>query len=180
MLVAKQKRKENIAEYILYLYQIEDMIRAMQFDLNRIELQLVAGYKADEKTSVEIADWYRNLVIMMEKEGLRENGHLQFLKNLITDVNDFHLNLMETGIDSAYTHNFNSVAMIVSELKEKNPDSLGDFDLGITAIYGFLLLKMQQKDISVGTTDAIKKISYWLANLSRLYKDFESGDFSFE
>ena len=51
MLVAKQKRKENISEYILYLYQIEDMIRAMQFDMNRIELQLIPEYKVDEKKS---------------------------------------------------------------------------------------------------------------------------------
>jgi len=180
MLVAKQKRKENISEYILYLYQIEDMIRAMQFDMNRIELQLIPEYKVDEKKSKEITDWYSNLVIMMEKEGLHEKGHLQFLKNLIADVNDFHLNLMETGIDPAYTHSFNTVAGIVLELKEKNPDSHGDFELGITAIYGFLLLKMQQKEVSGGTTDAIKKISSWLSNLSRLYKDFESGDFSFE
>ena len=180
MLVAKQKRKENIAEYILYLYQIEDMIRAMHFDMNRIELQLVPAYKVDEKTAKEITDWYRNLVIMMEKEGLRENGHLRFLANLIADVNDFHLKLMETGIDYAYTNNFNTVAGIVAELKQKNPDAQGDFELGITTIYGFLLLKMQQKEVSDGTTDAIKKISNWLANLSKLYRDFESGDFSFE
>ncbi len=52
-------------------------------------------------------------------------------------------------------------------------------DLGITAIYGFLLLKMQQKTISIDTTEAIKRISSWLGSLSKLYKDFESGDFEF-
>ena len=36
MLVAQQKLKENIAEYILYMYQIEDVIRAYQFDLDSI------------------------------------------------------------------------------------------------------------------------------------------------
>ena len=36
MLIAQQKLKENIAEYILYMYQIEDVIRAYQFDLDSI------------------------------------------------------------------------------------------------------------------------------------------------
>ena len=36
MIVAEQKRKENVAEYILYMWQIEDTIRALDFDLTRI------------------------------------------------------------------------------------------------------------------------------------------------
>ena len=50
MLVAKQKRKENIAEYILYLYQVEDLIRAFQLDMDIIENQLVSRYDAGEET----------------------------------------------------------------------------------------------------------------------------------
>ena len=33
MIIAQQKLKENIAEYILYMYQIEDVVRAYHFDL---------------------------------------------------------------------------------------------------------------------------------------------------
>ena len=38
MIVAKQKRKENIAEYLLYMWQVEDLIRANQFDLSLIHI----------------------------------------------------------------------------------------------------------------------------------------------
>ena len=31
MYIAQSKRKENIAEYILYLWQLEDLLRALQF-----------------------------------------------------------------------------------------------------------------------------------------------------
>ena len=34
MIVAKQKRKEKIAEYLLYMWQVEDLIRANQFDID--------------------------------------------------------------------------------------------------------------------------------------------------
>ncbi len=179
MLVAKQKRKENIAEYILYLYQVEDLIRAFKFDMSLIEEKLVSNYVADETTSKAIADWYKNLVVMMEKEKIQEKGHLQFITNLISDVNDFHLKLMETQEDKMYVQAYKLVAGLVEELKQKNSEAKNDVDLGITAIYGFLLLKMQQKQISIDTTEAIKRISAWLSALSKLYKDFENGDFEF-
>ena len=176
MLIAKQKRKENIAEYILYLYQIEDLIRAFKLDMNLIETQLVEKYDVDENTSKEITDWYSNLVIMMDKEGKREQGHLQFLTNLINDVDQLHLKFMETGVDKMYVNTFHSVAGLITELKQKNKEAKNDVDLAITAIYGFLLLKIQQKSISAETTDAIKRISNWLSYLSKLYKQFEEGD----
>jgi hypothetical protein len=37
MITASQKRKENIAEYLLYMWQIEDIIRANGLDLAKIE-----------------------------------------------------------------------------------------------------------------------------------------------
>ena len=147
MLIAKQKRKENIAEYILYLYQVEDMIRAFQFNMNLIQEKLVANYQTNEETSDEITEWYNNLVVMMEKEGIRENGHLQFLTNLISDINEFHMKLMEFGTEKVYVQNFKSVAGIITELKQKNKIAKNDIQLGLDTVYGFLLLRMKKAKI---------------------------------
>jgi hypothetical protein len=176
MLVAKQKRKENIAEYILYLYQVEDLIRAFQFDIGLIEKQLVSSYRADKKTSGEIVEWYKNLVLMMEKERIEKQGHLQFLLNLINELDQFHLKLMETQVDGVYVNTFQVVAGLVTELKQKNPSAENDVQLTLDAVYGYLLLKMQQKEVSGETTDAVQRLSQWLSALSKLYKDFETGD----
>ena len=176
MLTAKQKRKENIVEYILYLYQVEDLIRAFQLNIVSIEKQLVSQYKADEKTRGEIVDWYKNLVLMMEKEAIQEKGHFQFLKNLVNDLNEFHLKLMETGINNEYSSEFRSVSGLITELNLKGNAVKNDLEISIEAIYGFLLLKIQQKEITAETTEAIKRLSAWLSLLSKLYKDFESGD----
>ena len=176
MQVAKQKRKENIAEYILYLYQVEDLIRAFQFDINLIQKNLVVNYQADEKTSAEITDWYNNLVLMMEKEGIREKGHLQFLTNLIADLNEFHIKLMELGTEKVYVQNFKSIAGLIAELKQKNKIAKNDIQLGLDTVYGFLLLRMKKAKISTETENAVKQLSQWLGNLSKLYKDFELGE----
>ena len=175
MLVAKQKRKENIAEYILYLYQVEDLIRAFQFDMNLIQEKLITNYQADEKTSAEITEWYNNLVLMMEKERIKEKGHLQFLTNLIGDINEFHIKLMNTGTEKNYVQNFKSVSGLITELKQKNRSANNDIQLGLDTVYGFLLLKMKKAEISDGTINAVKQLSQWLGVLSKLYKDFEAG-----
>ena len=180
MLVAKQKRKENIAEYILYLYQIEDLIRAFRFDIQLIEEKLVAAYKTDKKTKAEISDWYSNLVAMMQKEQITEKGHLQFLSNLIDDLNEFHLKLMQTGKSVQYVNVFQAISGLLTELKQKNSTARNDIHLALDTIYGFLILKMKRAEISAGTMEAIKRLGQWLGSLSNLYKDYESGALDFE
>ena len=42
MIIARQKRKENIAEYLLYMWQVEDLIRANKFDMDSINRTVIA------------------------------------------------------------------------------------------------------------------------------------------
>ena len=41
MFTASQKRKENIAEYLIYMWHIEDVIRAYGLDMDRIKHELI-------------------------------------------------------------------------------------------------------------------------------------------
>jgi hypothetical protein len=179
MLVANKKRKENIVEYILYLYQIENLIRAFNMDIELIKIRLIPSYQVDDKTKTEIIDWYSNLVSMMEKEGIQKEGHLQFLKNLIADVNEFHIKLLAAESDNLYPQIFHSVAGLLNELKEKSSNEKNDIEICLDTIYGFLLLKMQNKKITTQTEDAVKRLSSWMSALSKLYKDYESGELDF-
>ena len=48
MIIASQKRKENIAEYLLYMWQIEDIIRAYKLDIDTIDEQIVSKYNVPD------------------------------------------------------------------------------------------------------------------------------------
>ncbi len=58
MIIASQKRKENIAEYLLYMWQIEDIIRANGLDLDKIKANVIGHFPADQETLDRMAEWY--------------------------------------------------------------------------------------------------------------------------
>ena len=62
MIIARQKRKENIAEYLLYMWQVEDLIRANKFDMDSINRTVIAHYDQPEEVKKEIAQWYEELI----------------------------------------------------------------------------------------------------------------------
>lgn len=177
MFVARKKRKENIAEYILYMFQVEDLIRAFKFDMKLIEEQLVSRYDVDDNQYDEIVGWYANLVAMMIKEGAADAGHMQFLTNLINDLNEFHLKVIKEQASPEYIGFFNSNIGLINEFRLKGNASANDVEICLNGIYGYLLLKIQNKDISEGTEQAVKQFGKLMGLLSAMYKKYEEGDF---
>ena len=74
MIIARRKRKENIAEYLLYMWQVEDLIRANNFDMDSIRRTVVDRYDQPDDIKEEIAKWYEELIEMMRSEGVMEKG----------------------------------------------------------------------------------------------------------
>ena len=49
MIIAEQKYKENIIEYIIYIRQIQDIIRLANCDIEEINKLIIDQYKTSEK-----------------------------------------------------------------------------------------------------------------------------------
>jgi hypothetical protein len=179
MIVAQEKRKTNIAEYIIYLWQIEDMIRALKFDIERIEEVLINHYDVDEKQKGEIRYWYQNLVVMMQKEQIQQSGHLQFIVNLTDELNRFHLLLIQKNIDPSYSSLY-TVLPDLELIRQKSGLNHNDVELSLNTLYLILMLKMRKQEISEGTQQAVWKFGNFLGNLSNLFKAWESGDLDVE
>ena len=68
---------------------------------------------------------------------------------------------------------------LIAELKLKNPDAISEVQVAIDGVYGYLLLKIKQQDISSQTQEALKRLSQWLSYLSQRFKEYESGNVEF-
>lgn len=180
MIIAQAKRKTNIAEYILYMWQVEDSLRACSFDPVKIEEQLVRRFEADEKTSQQIANWYQNLAVAMEKEHIQQKGHLQSLVNVVNDLNEFHLKMIQTQADEQYVQlyrqNRESIAEFVSR---SNGAEHHEVEACLNALYGMLLLKLRHAEISPSTQKTVEGFGKMIGHLSARYIQFENDEFEF-
>ena len=94
MYTASEKKRENIAEYLLYMWQIEDLIRAYDLDLDRIEHEIIDKYTGlDSEGRKALYEWYESLIDMMRREGVEKKGHLQINQNVIIALDDLHRRL---------------------------------------------------------------------------------------
>ena len=95
MIIAEQKRKENIAEYLIYMYQVEDMIRANNLELDSIDRTLISKFDIPYRLKRDMREWYRSLIDMMHEEGKEESGHLKMLEVVSDRMHEMHHRILD-------------------------------------------------------------------------------------
>lgn len=170
MYIASQKRKTNIAEYLLYMWQIEDIIRANNLDISKIEKNVIDKYELDAAQRKEMTEWYESLIDMMRREDVTKSGHLQLNKNVIIQLVDLHQALLKDPKFQDYTAEFYKTLPYIVELRSKSGENkAGEIETCFNALYGMLMLRLQGKEISKDTENAIAQIAKFIALLA---KDF--------
>lgn len=171
MLIAQQKLKENIAEYILYMWRVEDVIRALKFDIEVIKTSIVLPQASDEKSVREITEWYESLINKMQLEKIAESGHLNDTQEKVQELNFLHFTLLQSIKDEDYMKHSESIQDDLGQFKEKSKlQSSSDVEICLHALNMKLLLKLQKKEISTETEEAFKGFAKLLALLSAKYK----------
>ena len=179
--IADKLRKENIAEYLIYMWQIEDLIRANNCDIDTIKTNVIATFHVDEREKEEITEWYGNLVDMMRTEGVKEKGHLQINKNILLELADLHANLLSTTRFPFYQAAYFKALPFIVELRNKNGQKEEpELETCFEALYGMMLLRLQKKPISPETTKAMEAISSFLSMLANYYDKDKKGELKLE
>ena len=170
MLIAREKRKSNVAEYILYMWQVEDMLRAMQMDIELVNRNVVSQFGGDDAARKEISDWYDNLIEMMRKE--------EVVKNMVNELTELHYHLLHNVQDMKYKQLFMMAANNLLDYRRKTnlPEEVSDVELALHALYGHLMLRLQKKEINSQTTMAMETFSRMLAYLALRYKEVEENE----
>lgn len=170
MYIASQKHKENIAEYLLYMWQIEDIIRANGLDIEKIEKNVIDKFQLDPAQKKEMLEWYESLIDMMRREDVEKSGHLQLNKNVIIQLTDLHLALLKDPRFPEYTAEFYKTLPYIVELRAKSGEKpAGEIETCFNALYGMLMLRLQSKEVTADTRQAITQISRFLALLTKDY-----------
>lgn len=181
MFIAHELRKTNIAEYLLYMWQVEDTIRAFDCSLSRIRREYISQFDYTDEQKDEELDWFGDLVTMMNQEGCRQGGHLQINKTTLQLLSELHAQLLQSPKFPFYSAAYYKVLPFIVELRNRgaNKDE-GEIETCMNALYGVMMLRLQKKDITPNTQHAVKEISTFIGMLSDYYKKDKEEGLKFE
>jgi len=146
-----RSKKDNIAEYILWLWQMEDYLRA---------------FPAQAEATEELHE----LNEMMHREGIVEQGHLQLADNALRELEELHAGLLDE--DAMYRAAIIRLQPSLNLLKAKTDrPTMSDIEACLTLLYQILLLRLQKRAISPETEYVQQQATKILQFLSRMYYD---------
>lgn len=180
MFIAQSKLQENVAEYILYMYQIEDLIRSFQFDLDKIMHEFVLPQLPDRSFETQYRQWYGDLIEQMKSQKIEEKGHLYLIQEVMIELSYLHNTLLNLANDKKYKAIYDTSLDHIEAFKEKsNLKDKNHIEIMFHALYMKFLLKLQKKEISSESEDAFDAMRIVIAYLTRAYHQMKRGELTF-
>ena len=181
MFIANELRKTNIAEYLLYMWQVEDTIRAFGCSISRIRREHIDRFEYTDEQKEEEVDWFGNLIRMMNTEGCREQGHLQINKVTLQQLQELHAQLLSSPKFPFYNAEYYKVLPYIVELRNRGASKdENEIETCLNSLYGVMLLRLQKKEVTPNTQHAVKEITTFIGMLSDYYKKDKEEGLKFE
>ena len=145
-----KSKQNNIAEYILYLWQMEDYLRA---------------FPQNAEATPELHD----LNEMMHREGIVEGGHLALANNALSELEDLHTTLLNE--DAMYRAAIIRLQPSLNLLKAKTDrPTMSDIEACLVLLYQIMMLRLQKKEITPETASVQQQATQVLTFLSKTYR----------
>lgn len=151
-----KSKKDNIAEYILYLWQLEDYLRA---------------FPDQAETTQELSE----LNAMMHREGVTQHGHIQLAANALSELEALDAELLNE--DAMYRAAVIRLQPSLNLLKAKTDrPTMSNIEACLTLLYQIMLLRLQKKEITPETASVQQQATALLQFLSRAYYNSDNKD----
>lgn len=174
MLIAEQKRKESISEYIIFMYQTEDLVRAYNFDLGEIYKYVIQHFPVEDNKKTRIRAWYRKVANQMKKESLEKSGHLKELNKLAKELSQFNLELLKS--DQSYRKIFDQAKLHINRHAAlSNSQVTNPIQVCLNGIYGLLILRLNGKPVDDSIKKGVRAFGDVLSYLSFKYQKRYNG-----
>lgn len=179
MFISENKKKNNIAEYVIYMWQIEAIIRSLHFDIDSIKHAIIEQAKIPEGQEGKLEQWYLSLIKKMKDQRIIEKGHLIEVREILDELQLLHDMLIDMIKDEKYIALYHNAKPNIVDLKQKSDKVYTDIETCFNGLYGILQLRLQQLDITEETKIAVDTFSALVAYLSKKYHEMKAGKLQF-
>lgn len=168
--VAEHKKSQNIAEYLIYMYQMEDLIRSYQGDIKEMDQFVVSKYPVSVEEKIDISVWFGELITQMKSEGILEKGHLSELNQLVDELAEIHWKLLKT--DATYFETYSKAKPLIIEaiVQAEGKDLGNEIQICLNGVYGLLLCRLLGKKVSDDQLKSAEAFGEVLSFLSLVFK----------
>jgi len=179
MRLAEEKKKNNIIEYILFMYQMEDLVRSCNLDINTLVSKYIKPHVEDEKLVEDYTRWYNIIINDLKTYKREKSGHTTDVYEIQMELFYLHNSLITVTPNEKYIAIYAVSQPFINEFRDKTPLQLNDIDMCIYGLYMKLLLKMKGKEISEATEVAFENMRALLIQLAKSYHRMKSGEVAF-
>ena len=144
-----KNKKENIAEYILYLWQLEDYLRA---------------FPEQAEGNDELTDILR----MMHTDDVMDGGHIQLAQIALKELEMLSDDILNQ--EATYRAAMIRVTPALNMLKARTDrPTMSNVEACLVLLYQIMMLRLQQRPISAETEDVQQQATGILQYLSKTY-----------
>ena len=176
MTIAERKYAENIAEYIIYMWQMQDLLRAVNFDVESLESFLRSFLPTEEKIQEE-KTWFEELAKSMKRSNAEEKGNVEEVQEVLSELDLLHTTLNTLLRDDEYIAANERAKENLDAYRERaKGKALSEVEAYLTALYGLMVLRLRKQEISEETKDAMKTFSDVMVLLALQYNKMKKGE----
>lgn len=158
----RRLQEENPAEYLLYMWKLEEFVRLFPSEDAIREYCDQLGQKTE---NAALATLLLQVYDLLKNDGVLENvgDHTHEVSTLIEELEQFHKQLLEDKREEIYQGIHIQVLPSIIALQRKNGvQAKGEIETCLEAIYGVHKLKAANKEVYPETEEAIQKFGLLL------------------
>jgi hypothetical protein len=179
MSLAEQKLNQNVAEYLIFIWQMEDLLRAVYFDTEALD-DFIRSYTPSEDAFTIEKKWFKDLIRKMKSERVEQRGHIAEVHELIFELNYLHNTLANVLKDKIYIDLYRIAQPHINEYLDKSDGKqTNDVETCLTALYGLLVLRLKKEVITEDTQTSMQTFSNLMARLAYHYRLMKQGEMNF-
>lgn len=157
--------KKNPEIDVLGMWMVEDLMRALNFDINKVEAALLKSNTGTEADKASEKQWYERIISKMKEEGILQQGHLQMCKDAVARLTARHKALLKDPKNKDYRNLYYEALPAIVDFRsrqqmpnEPHSEHHSEIESWLEMLYGVKLLKLQGQTVSEPTQQAASMV----------------------
>ena len=135
MTVAQRKKQEHIVDHLLYCWQIEDLVRAAQFQPTVLQQWAEQQAHTEGTDPAEEERWLLGVAHSLRDSGAVDHGHCSEVQETLMELAHLHELLLGAMADAAYKSAFDQASPFVKELAAKTEKEVHPVEQLVIGLY---------------------------------------------